>query len=91
MNHLIKTTSLLACAAVVLASAGCGESKAEKLAKERERQRQEMEQQALRDIQKANKAITENNKKLGRKAPTMDLGLPAEKKAEDGAAPPTKP
>lgn len=64
MNHLIKTTSLLLgliCAALV---AGCGDSKAEKAARERERQRIEQEKQAQAEAEKANKAITANNQKM---------------------------
>ena len=92
MHHLIKLTPLLICAAVALATAGCGESNAEKMAKEKERQRLAAEEKAIRELQQANKAITENNKKLGRKPPEMDLGLPAtEKKSEASAAAPPKP
>lgn len=92
MHHLIKLTWFCVCAAVLTLTAGCGDSNAEKLAKEKERQRLAAEEQAIRDLQKANKAITENNKKLGRKAPDLDLGLPqTEKKTEAGAAAPPKP
>lgn len=92
MHHLIKPTSSLICAAIALATAGCGESNAEKLAKEKEQQRLAAEEKAIRELQHANKAITENNKKLGRKPPEMDLGLPpAEKKTEAGATAPPKP
>lgn len=92
MHHLIKPTSSMICAVVILMTAGCGKSNAEQLAKEKEQQRLAAEEQAIRDLQKANKAITENNKKLGRKPPEMDLGLPpAEKKPEAGAAAPPKP
>lgn len=72
-------------AALALATVGCGPSAAERAAKERERVR--LEEQAQRDEKKANEAITEMNKKLGRKAPTLDLGVPAEKKPESA---PTK-
>ena len=54
--------------------AGCGPSKEELRA--RERARLELEEQSQREAQRANKAITEMNKKLGRKPPTLDLGLP---------------
>jgi hypothetical protein len=67
--------------ALALALTGCGPSKAELAAKER--QRLELEEQARRDAEKANKAITEMNKKaFGRKPPSLDLGLPAEKRPE---------
>ena len=58
---------------------GCGRSREEI---ERERKRMEMAEQAQRDVQKASKAITEMNKKLGRKLEPLDLGLPPEKKTE---------
>jgi hypothetical protein len=67
------------------AFAGCGPSKEERDAKER--QRLLLEQQAQRDIQKSNDAVNEVSKKLGKKPPALDLGLPAEKKAEP--TPPT--
>ena len=72
----------LACAFV-----GCGPSKEERDAKER--QRLKLEEQAQRDIQKSNEAVNEVSKKLGRKPPTLDLGLPPEKKAEP--TPPPEP
>jgi hypothetical protein len=64
MNHLIKPTSLTVVLAVTVLVAGCGDSKAEKAAKERERQRMELERQAHADAAKANKAITTNNQKM---------------------------
>jgi Flp pilus assembly protein TadD len=90
MNHPIKLTSLLACAAVVLASAGCGESNAEKMSKEKERQRLELEKQAAREQQQANKAIADIEKKIGRKARPVDLNLPEEKKTDAAPAAPPK-
>lgn len=54
--------------------AGCGPSPEERRA--REQKRFEQEEQAQRDLKRANEAITEMNKKLGRKPPTMDLNLP---------------
>jgi hypothetical protein len=69
--------------------AGCGPSKAERDAKER--QRLQLEDQAQRDIQKSNEAVNEVSKKLGRKPPTLDLGLPPEKKAEPTPEPAPKP
>jgi len=74
----------LACAFV-----GCGPSKEERDAKER--QRLLLEDQAQRDIQKSNDAVNEVSKKLGRKPPTLDLGLPPEKKAEPTPEPAPKP
>jgi len=55
---------------------GCGPSKAEREAEERARI--ELEQQAERERAAANKAITDMSKKLGRKPPSIDLGVPAE-------------
>jgi hypothetical protein len=74
----------LACAFV-----GCGPSKEERDAKER--QRLLLEDQAQRDIQKSNDAVNAVSKKLGRKPPTLDLGLPPEKKAEPTPAPEPAP
>jgi hypothetical protein len=74
----------LACAFV-----GCGPSKEERDAKER--QRLLLEDQAQRDIQKSNDAVNEVSKKLGRKPPTLDLGLPPEKKAEPTPTPEPAP
>lgn len=71
--------------ALVLCTAGCGPSKAERAAKERERI--ELEEKAQAEARKANEAITNNNKKLGRKPPELDLGVPQEKKPEPAPAP----
>lgn len=67
---------------------GCGRSREEI---ERERKQIEFEEQARRDVQKANKAITEMNKKLGRKLEPLDLGLPAEKNSTPSSEPTRKP
>ena len=75
--------------AVTLAVAGCGPSKEELAAKESERLK--LEEQALRDAQKANKAITGMNQKLGRKPPDLDLGVVPEKKSEPAPATEKKP
>ena len=53
---------------------GCGPSKAEREAETRARI--ELEQQAERERAAANKAITDMSKKLGRKPPSLDLGVP---------------
>lgn len=85
----MNTKPLLFVFCIVLACAfvGCGPSKAEREAKER--QRLQLEEQAQRDIQKSNDAVNEVSKKLGRKPPTLDIGLPPEKKAEP--TPPPEP
>lgn len=64
----------------VLATTGCGPSKAEREA--RERARIESEEAAGREAAIANKAITGMNQKLGRKPPNLDLGVAPEKKTE---------
>ena len=69
------------------AFAGCGPSKEERDAKER--QRLLLEEQAQRDIQKSNQAVNEVSKKIGKKPPALDLGLPPKKKTE--TAPPPEP
>jgi Flp pilus assembly protein TadD len=91
MNHPIKLTSSLMCAALLLAFSGCGESNAEKMAREKERQRLDMEKQAAREHQQANKAIADIEKKIGRKAQPLDLNLPEEKKSSAAPAAPPKP
>lgn len=69
--------------------AGCGRSRDEL---ERERQRLEAQKQSEREIRQANKVIGDIGKKIGRKVPPMDLGLPLEKKVEPApvSPPPTK-
>ena len=91
MNHPIKLTSSLMCAAFLSAFTGCGESNAEKMTREKERQRLEMEKQAAREHQQANKAIADIEKKIGRKAQPLDLNLPEEKKTSAAPAAPPKP
>jgi hypothetical protein len=86
MKHPINLTPMLICAAVVLTSSGCGDSNAEKAAKERETRRLEIEKQAAREQQQGNKAVSDIEKKIGRKARSLDLNLPEEKKA---VAPPS--
>ena len=72
MRNKLLISILIAC--IAAGAAGCGPSKDELRA--RERARLEREEQARREAQRANKAITEMNQKLGRKPPTLDLGLP---------------
>ncbi len=76
---------------IILVSAvafvGCGRSREDI---ERERKQLEMEEQAQRDLQRANKAISEIGKKIGRKPPGLDLGLPPEKKTEPVPSPENK-
>jgi Flp pilus assembly protein TadD len=60
--------------------AGCVESRKEREARERARLKQE--QQAERAIEKSNEAVNEVSKKLGRKPPALELGLPAKNKPE---------
>lgn len=90
MHPRTNLTSLLLCSVTLAAVTGCGESQAEKAAKEKERQRLRMEQQALEQIQKENKAITENNKKLGRPPPSLDIGLPKDATTKDSTTSPPK-
>lgn len=84
---LISAVTLISLVAV----SGCSESKQEQAAKENERKRIEAEEQAQKDVQKANKAITEMGKKIGRPARSPDLNLPDDKKSPDPAPPATKP
>lgn len=70
---------------------GCSDSRQEQANNDSEKKRIEAEEQAQRDVQKANKAITEMGKKIGRPARTPDLNLPAEKQPSDQAPPPAKP
>ena len=75
-----KSVALVVSAALALAVAGCGESKKEREANEQKRL--EQEQQAEKDIQRSNEAVNEVSKKLGRKPPAMDLGLPTDQPAK---------
>jgi len=75
-NHIIVLLGLV----IALASSGCGPSKAERAAKERERL--ELEERQNREERRANEAITKMNQKLGKKPPAMDLGVPVEKPKE---------
>ena len=69
---------------LALFTAGCGPSKAE-------RERIELEERQNREARKANEAITHMNKKLGKKPPALDLGVPAEKKPEPAPEKPKEP
>jgi hypothetical protein len=58
---------------LALLTAGCGPSKNEREALER--QRRELEEKSRAETERGNKAITDMNKKLGRKAPNVNLGV----------------
>lgn len=72
----MKILTLLLALSLSLLVTGCGPSKAEREAQERARL--ELEEKTRREAEAANKAITEINKKLGRKPPAIDLGVPPE-------------
>ena len=78
-----KSVTLVVFAVAVLALAGCGESKKEREANEQKRL--EQERQAQQEIQRSNEAVNEVSKKLGRKPPAMDLGLPTDQPAKPPA------
>ena len=81
----MKSRSSISLILVVAVSvlAGCGRSREEI---ERERRQIEAEKQAQRDLRTANEVIGEMGKKIGRKVPPLDLGLPPEKKSEPAPA-----
>ncbi len=88
----MKTNPFIATVALVLLSGlltGCGPSREE--IEQRERARLEQERQAQQAIQKSNDAVNEVSKKLGRKPPQLDLGLPPEKKETSDSAESKKP
>ena len=62
---------------LALVFSGCGPSKAEREA--RDRARLDLEEQSRGEADRANKAITGMNQKLGRKPPDLNLGVPMEK------------
>ena len=68
-----KPCIALVCVVVAGAFAGCGPSAAERAAQERARL--EQEKQAQQAIQKSNEAVNEVSKELGRKPPSLDLGV----------------
>jgi len=76
-HRRIQFAGLIVLAVILV---GCGESRKER--ESRERARLEAEQQAERAIEKSNEAVNEVSKKLGRKPPALDLGLPAGSKGE---------
>jgi Flp pilus assembly protein TadD len=90
MHHPINRIRCIACTLAAFAVAGCGQSQAEKAAKENERQRLELEKQAAREQQQGNEAIADIEKKIGRKPKPLDLNLPAEKKTDAAPAAPPK-
>lgn len=63
----MKTTAILLILGLSVLSTGCGPSKAEREAAERERQRLELEEQTRRETEAANKAITEMNQNMFKK------------------------
>ncbi len=68
---------------------GCGPSKSEREAQERARL--ELEERSRQETEAANKAITEVNRKLGRKPPVLDLGLTPSKPTVPASAKPKQP
>jgi len=84
-----KSVTLVVSVAFALVLAGCGESRKEREAKEQKRL--DLEQQAQKDIQRSNEAVNEVSKKLGRKPPAMDLGLPADQSNKPPADAQKKP
>ena len=63
----MKTTALIFLLGFSVLAVGCGPSKAEREAAERERQRLELEEKARRETEAANKAITEMNQNMFKK------------------------
>jgi hypothetical protein len=66
---------------------GCGPSREE--IEQRERARLEQEKQAQQAIHKSNEAVNEVSKKLGRKPPTLDLGVSTQ--TQPATPPPSPP
>ncbi len=81
-----RLTAIVVSLVLAFAASGCGPSKEEREAKERARL--ELEEKARHEAEAGNKAITDMNKKLGRKPPSLDLGVPADSKP---AVAPEKP
>ncbi len=63
----MKTTAFLLILGLSVLATGCGPSKAEREAAERERQRLELEEKSRRETEAANKAITEMNQNMFKK------------------------
>ena len=84
-----KKILFLTALAVSFAAAGCSRSKTERDANERARL--ELEEKSRREAETANKAITHMNQKLGRKPPSLDLGLPSETKTTTPSPEASKP
>lgn len=71
----MKTPAIIVLLCFSLLAVGCGPSKAEREAAERERQRVELDRQAEAEKRIANEAFRELGKKIGRKPPAIDLGV----------------
>lgn len=74
----MKTTALIFLLGLSIVVAGCGPSKAEREAAERERIREELARQAEADRRKANEAFRKIGENLGRKAPPPLIVTPAD-------------
>ena len=84
-----KLTILAGALAFGLVITGCGPSKNEREAQERARL--ELEERSRQEIEAANKAITNVNRKLGRKTPALDLGLTQPKPVVPASGKPKQP
>ncbi len=75
----MKNSNLLAflVLGLTVSLAGCGQSEKDRATKERARLA--AEEQAQREVKASNDAVTETSKKVGRKPPTLDLGITAQK------------
>lgn len=82
----MKTTAILLTLGLSFFLVGCGPSKAEREAAERERSRLELERKIEEEKRIANEAFRDVGNKLGRKPPSLDLGVPSEPKPQ----PPTE-
>lgn len=76
----MKTTAILLIIGLSVLATGCGPSKAEREAAERERQRLELEEKTRREERAAHEAITEmNKKKFGKLTPEERAAREAER------------